>query len=83
MCFNMANNITIDGLTPRQKVIAELLWSCESVEQLKTIISQLPTLKDRADAATIMEIMIHESMENEFGLDDYESITNDIIDGIR
>ena len=64
--------ITIDGLTARQKSICELLWSCTTLDSVRTLVSALP-LRDRQDAQSIVTVMTQDSIEQELGLDQYKS----------
>ena len=59
--------ITINGLTARQKILMDLLWSCENIEQIQAMISALPTAEDRYDARSLVLIATWESLEQELG----------------
>ena len=71
--------ITIHGLTERQRNIMDLLWTCEDQAQVETLISALPTRKDQCDAASLVDIAVWESIEQECGLDRYEADAKNII----
>lgn len=71
--------ITINGLTQRQKSIMDLLWGCETLEQVQTMIRALPTQRDQWDALSLIEIATQDSIEEEQGLDSYEAQALDII----
>lgn len=64
----MNSIMTIEGLTTRQRVLADLIWSCEDETALNTLITSLPTTEDRAHAATLVKLIIHESLEQEGNL---------------
>lgn len=51
--------ITIQGLTARQKKLAQLLWSVQDVEQYRVVMQSLQG-RDRTDAQAITEIMVQE-----------------------
>ena len=63
--------ITIQGLTVRQQQLCELMWSCRDIEQVRALIRALPTKQDRQSAETLMLLIVHETLEDEGGLDDY------------
>lgn len=65
--------IQIEGLTERQKSIMDLLWNCNDMEQVTTLIQALPTHQDQCDAHTLVMIATWESIEQELGLEPYEN----------
>lgn len=71
--------ITIEGLSPQQRQIADLLWSCDSQEAVQLLITNMPPAY-RKDAVSVHQLMIAAAM------DQYEGITDDvktIIDHVR
>jgi hypothetical protein len=70
--------ITIDGLTSRQKSICELLWSCTTLDSVRTLVAALP-LRDRQDAQTIVTLMTQDSIEQDGGLDQYRAQAQAVI----
>jgi hypothetical protein len=71
--------ISIHGLTERQRQIMDLLWTCQDTEQVNTLIRALPTKQDQCDAASLVDIAVWESIEQEVGLDKYEADAKNII----
>ena len=67
MLTNM--NPTITNLTPRQKLLADLIWACTTKEQALTLIQSLQG-QDRIDARCIMQCMIYEVLEER--IEDYK-----------
>jgi DNA replication protein DnaD len=67
---------TIQGLTPRQKIIADLLWTCETSSQMTALINSLPSEQDKVDATGLARIMIMEFQEEDLEdyLDDAEAV---------
>jgi hypothetical protein len=49
--------ITIDGLSRKQKALADILWAMNDADQVKQFIAALHP-KDRKDAEVICEMMI-------------------------
>jgi hypothetical protein len=68
--------ITLTGLTPQQHQIADMIWSCESQQDVDRLIRNLPPQYKR-DAVVIHELMIAAVM------DSYEDITDDVKDLIH
>ena len=49
--------ITIEGLTPKQRALADILWQIDSGEAIEQFISTLLP-RDQAEAKTVMELMV-------------------------
>ncbi len=62
-------NPTLTNLTQRQKLLADLIWACETKEQALTLIQRLQG-QDRIDARCIMQCMIYEVLEER--IEDYK-----------
>jgi hypothetical protein len=75
--------VTIQGLTVRQQQLCELMWSCRDIEQVRALIRALPTKQDRQSAETLMLMIVHETLEDEGGLDDYSQDCAAVIDRVR
>lgn len=65
--------IELRGLTRQQSQIADLLWSCESQEDVERMISAMPA-GYREDAVVIHQLMIAAVM------DQHMEITADVTD---
>ena len=75
--------ITIHGLTVRQQQLCELMWSCRDIEQVRTLIRALPTVEDQQSANTLMQVIVHETLEDEGALNDYAEAAVGVIDRVR
>ena len=75
--------ITIQGLTVRQQQLCELMWACRDIEQVRALIRALPTKEDRQSAETLMLLIVHETLEDEGGLNDYAEAAVGVIDRVR
>ena len=64
-------SIQLHGLTRQQYQIADMIWSCESQEDVDRLIRNLPAAYKR-DAVVIHELMIAAVM------DQYMEITEDV-----
>ena len=49
--------IEIQGLNARQRVLADIIWSCQTAEAVKGFIRSLPTRSQRQEAENIVELM--------------------------
>lgn len=67
----------IHNLTDRERLIADLVWGCQTTEHFQQVILSLP-LQQRQQAAAILHLI-------EMGGDDIEDVTEaaEIIDRIR
>jgi len=52
----------IDRLTERQVELCDMLWACETQDELDELFDILYE-PERSEAKTLMEIMIHEDLE--------------------
>ena len=62
--------ITIQGLTHKQKVLMDVMWSMDSMPLVEAFIKSLPT-RDGQDCASLVAIAVQESLEQDNRLDDY------------
>jgi hypothetical protein len=74
--------ILIEGLTPKQKLLLDVMWAMETKQQVETFIKSLPP-KDSTDATNLLEILIHESLEAQGELDQYENYAKAAISRAR
>lgn len=49
--------ITIEGLTRKQKMLADIIWALDTQDQVRNFIASLPP-KDRNEAQVVCEMMI-------------------------
>ena len=74
--------ITIDGLSIKQKILLDVMWAMETKQQVEDFIKSLPQ-PDAADATNLLEILIHESLEQQGELDQYENLAKAAISRAR
>jgi hypothetical protein len=55
--------ITIDGLSPRQRILADLIWACDSREDIDGFIRFLPTQEMKDEARVIVDLMLMATIE--------------------
>lgn len=59
----MSVEITIEGLTPRQQILADMIWACDTRAQITAMIKVLPTQEMKDEAESIVEMMIMATVE--------------------
>ena len=70
--------ITIQGLTHKQKVFMDVMWSMESMPAVNAFIKSLPT-RDGQDCASLVVIAVQESLEEDNMMELYEQDAVDVI----
>lgn len=55
--------ITIEGLNARQRVLADIIWACDSRKQINEFIRSLPTVQLQDEARAIVDLMIMATVE--------------------
>lgn len=56
--------ITLEGLTPRQVELCNILWTCDTREDIEHALSNL-SLEETRTAHTLIDLMIQESIEKD------------------
>jgi hypothetical protein len=81
--------IEITGLSKRQMILADILWSIEDWNQVERFIASLPK-KDRIDCEGILELMrmalveeYADQMKSEGHFSEEYAAANEVIDKIR
>lgn len=64
--------ITITGLTHKQKVFMDVMWSMKDMTNVQSFINTLPK-RDRQDCLSLAHIAVQESLEEEGRIKDYEA----------
>jgi hypothetical protein len=55
--------ITLDGLNARQKVLADMIWACDSKAEIDLFINCLPTWALKKEAQVIIDMLIMAAVE--------------------
>ena len=55
--------ITIDGLSPRQRILADMIWACDSKADIDRLIKFLPTQEMKDEARVIVDLMLMATIE--------------------
>lgn len=55
--------ITIDGLNARQRVLADMIWACDSKADINRLIKSLPTQEMKDEASSIVDLMLMATIE--------------------
>lgn len=59
--------ITLTGLTTRQTQLCDMLWACDTEDDISKLARTLPPV-EREELAVLQEMMIQESFEEELSL---------------
>ena len=59
--------ITLTGLTDRQTQLCDMLWACDTQDDILELALALPPV-EREQLAVLQEMMIQESVEEELSL---------------
>ena len=70
--------ITIQGLTHKQKVFMDVMWSMDSMPAVEAFIKSLPT-RDGQDCASLVTIAVQDTMEQDNRIQDYEELAGIVI----
>ncbi len=54
----MSVEFELHGLTPRQMILADIIWACEDKPKVEKFIASLPTKALRNEAKTIVDLMV-------------------------
>jgi 23S rRNA C2498 (ribose-2'-O)-methylase RlmM len=75
--------ITLAGLNRQQQQLADLIWACETKDQVNTLIKSLPNKQLKAQAQSIVELMLMATLEQLYdGINDMAE-ANAVLDKIR
>ena len=75
--------IHIENLTKKQAAIMDILWTIQSIEEVRSFISSLPSHRDRCDATSMMQIAVVDTLEQEGALDEYAKAASYLIHSCR
>ena len=70
--------ITIQGLTHKQKVFMDVMWSMDSMPAVNAFIKSLPT-RDQQDCRSLVAIAVQDTLEQDNTMDLYEQDAVDVI----
>ncbi len=73
------SEIVIQGLSKKQRLFADIMWSLDSTEQVTAFIRSLP-VKDRQQAQVVCELMILACIDE---VDSVEDSTVDLINSFK
>lgn len=74
--------ITITGLTHKQKVLMDVMWSMDDINKVTAFVKTLPK-RDAQDCMSLIAIATQESQEQEDGLDAYKELAQAAISRAR
>jgi hypothetical protein len=76
--------IKIEGLSPLQVQLADLIWSCQSQDDVDLLIRNLPTEEYRRTATVMMEMIVVAAIDEVVDATDYQDYkaANKVLNGI-
>lgn len=74
--------ITIQNLSPLEVELADALWACEDMTEVKDFVLKLPTKSLRNRAQALYFTMVYEVIDQEMDVNDLE-MANEVIDKCR
>ena len=76
----MSVEFTIEGLNAQQRVLADIIWSCNDKADVDRFINGLPTKKLRNEAKSIVDLMIMSIVEQCYdGINSDMTVANQLI----
>jgi len=54
----MSVEFTIEGLNAQQRVLADIIWACDTKDRVDAFIRALPTRALRNEARSIVDLMV-------------------------
>lgn len=73
--------IQIENLTKKQRIICDILWACETKEQVLNFIRALPQA-EVPDAIGLYHLMIIETLDQNMDVEDL-SLAKQVIDKVK
>lgn len=77
----MSIEFTIEGLSPKQMVLADIMWSLDGFDEVAAFIATLPK-QDRKECHTIIELMKMAAVEQCYdglgSMDEAQSLINKV-----
>ena len=70
--------ITITGLTHKQKVFMDVMWSMDSMPAVNAFIKSLPT-RDQQDCQSLVTIAVQDTLEQDNTMELYEQDARNLI----
>lgn len=70
--------ITLTGLSDRQMVLCEIMWSLQSQEEVTQFITALP-LADAQECRSLVQLMLAEIIDSVDSVDDASAVLVDIM----
>jgi hypothetical protein len=58
--------ITLDGLNARQKVLADMIWACDSKAEIDLFIKSLPNKALKTEAQVIIDMLLMATIEQAY-----------------
>ena len=76
------NMLTIDGLTARQKLFAEILWECRGQDQVTNFVQSLPA-SFQQEARAVFSMIVAAAFDNIVSRDNECLLAQDVIKRVK
>jgi hypothetical protein len=70
--------IQIEGFTKKQSKLADIIWACETQEQVTNFIASLPK-PDRIEAQIVLQMIVHATFDQSMDT----SLANEVLAQFR
>jgi hypothetical protein len=75
--------ITLEGLNARQKVLADMIWACDSKAEIDLFIKSLPNKALKTEAQVIIDMLLMATIEQAYdGLGSMDE-ANELINKVK
>jgi hypothetical protein len=74
--------ITLEGLNARQKVLADMIWACDSKAEIDLFIKSLPNKALKTEAQVIIDMLLMATIEQAYdglgSMDEAQQLINKV-----
>jgi hypothetical protein len=74
--------ITLEGLNARQKVLADMIWACDTRAEIDLFIKSLPNKALKTEAQVIIDMLLMATIEQAYdglgSLDEAQQLINKV-----
>ena len=74
--------ITLEGLNARQRVLADMIWACDSKAEIDLFIKSLPTQALKTEAQVIIDMLLMATIEQAYdglgSMDEAQQLINKV-----
>ncbi len=75
--------ITVEGLNERQRVLADIIWACETRAQINKFVKSLPTRELQTEAEGVFQVIMMAAVEQAYDGISNNNEANSVINRIK